>query len=477
MLPILPRPACRSSLGGVSADSAASAQWDSETVPSLLIACTPVHGHVQPLVAVAGHLIARGHRVRFLTGSRYRSGVEATGGEYLALPRDIDYDDSDVDAAFPGRIGRTGIAGIRWDIENIFLAPAPQQLAALDAAIAAEKTDAVLVESMFVGALALVSRPRGERPPVVNLGIIPLGLSSVDTAPFGLGIAPMPGLRGRIRNRALRFVAEQVIFARLQRRAQRMVHETAGYELKGFFLGSAALADAVVQFTVPEFEYPRSDLPGHVHFVGPVARSRPTSAALPEWWGDLDGSRPVVHVTQGTIANADFGALIVPTIEALANDDVLVVVSTGGRPLAELPALPANVRAATYLPYDALLPLTDVVVTNGGYGGVHYAMEHGIPLVVAGTTEDKVEVSARIAWAGVGINLRTETPTTDAVGAAVRTALADPSYRAASERVGAAIRASAGLDGLDAVLAGLVSRSPAAPPSPSASSSPSTSDG
>ncbi|NYD67605.1 glycosyltransferase [Agromyces atrinae] len=431
-------------------------------MPSLLIACTPVHGHVQPLLAVARHLIGHGHRVRFLTGERYRSAVEATGAEYLALPRDIDYDDSDVDAAFPDRVGRTGVAGIRWDVENIFLAPAPLQLAALDEAIAAEQTDAVLVESMFVGAVALVSRPRGERPPVVNLGIIPLGLSSVDTAPFGLGIAPMPGLRGRIRNRALRFVAEHVIFGALQRSAQRMVRETTGHELEGFFLGSAALADAVVQFTVPEFEYPRSDLPEHVHFVGPVARSRPSSAALPEWWGDLDGSRPVVHVTQGTVANADLGALIVPTVEALASDDVLVVVSTGGRPLTDLPALPSNVRAAEYLPYDALLPLTDVVVTNGGYGGVHYAMEHGVPLVVAGTTEDKIEVSARVAWSGVGIDLRTERPTTDAVRRAVRTALADPSYRAASERVGAAIRASAGLDGLDEVLMDLIARAPAA---------------
>lgn len=40
--------------------------------------------------------------------------------------------------------------------------------------------------------------------------------------------------------------------------------------------------------------------------------------------------RPVVHVTQGTIANKDFGQLIAPTLRALADEDVLVVVSTGG---------------------------------------------------------------------------------------------------------------------------------------------------
>ncbi len=120
---------------------------------------------------------------------------------------------------------------------------------------------------------------------------------------------------------------------------------------------------------------------------------------LPAWWNELDGSRPVVHVTQGTVANKDYDELIAPAMAGLAGEDLLVVVSTGGRPVATLPhPLPAKVRAAEYLPYDRLLPLTDAFINNGGYGGVHYAMEHGVPLVVAGLTEDKVEVSARVAW-------------------------------------------------------------------------------
>jgi len=49
--------------------------------------------------------------------------------------------------------------------------------------------------------------------------------------------------------------------------------------------------------------------------------------------------------------------VIAPTLRALADDDVLIVVSTGGRPLESLPALPPNARAATFLPYDELLPL------------------------------------------------------------------------------------------------------------------------
>ena len=64
------------------------------------------------------------------------------------------------------------------------------------------------------------------------------------------------------------------------------------------------------------------------------------------------------------------------------------------------------------IPHDLLLPKVDVMVTNGGYGAVQRALSMGVPLVVAGNTEDKPEVAARVAWAGAGVNLKTGTPET-----------------------------------------------------------------
>jgi UDP:flavonoid glycosyltransferase YjiC (YdhE family) len=57
-------------------------------------------------------------------------------------------------------------------------------------------------------------------------------------------------------------------------------------------------------------------------------------------------------------------------------------------------------------------------------------MSLGIPLVTAGLTEDKADVSARVAWFGVGINLKTNQPTPDALRTAIRTVLEKPQYRA-----------------------------------------------
>ena len=198
---------------------------------------------------------------------------------------------------------------------------------------------------------------------------------------------------------------DRFVFAELQRTAERMVRDVIGADLEVPVMNYPSVADAVVQFSVPEFEYPRGDLTTPVHFVGPVSLADASTVELPAWWDELHDGRPVVHVTQGTVANGDLSGLVLPTFEALADRDVLVVATTGGRDVPSL-ALPANARIAPYLPYDRLFPLLSAFVTNGGYGGVQYALAHGVPIVAAGDSEDKSEVSARVAWSGAGLRLR-----------------------------------------------------------------------
>ena len=107
----------------------------------------------------------------------------------------------------------------------------------------------------------------------------------------------------------------------------------------------------------------------------------------------------------------------------------MVVASTGGRHVSELNfTVPSNTYVAEHIPHDLLLPKVDVMVTNGGYGAVQRALATGVPLVVAGNTEDKPEVAARVAWSGAGIDLRTGTPTPKAIRTAVRDVLGDGRY-------------------------------------------------
>jgi len=79
------------------------------------------------------------------------------------------------------------------------------------------------------------------------------------------------------------------------------------------------------------------------------------------------------------------------------------------------------------------------MITNGGYNGVQVALANGVPLVAGGSTEDKPEVANRIAWAGLGVNLKTATPSPEQVRAAVRTVLDDGAYRERARQMAAEI--------------------------------------
>jgi len=120
--------------------------------------------------------------------------------------------------------------------------------------------------------------------------------------------------------------------------------------------------------------------------------------------------------------------------------DVLTVVSAKNLPYGSLPELPKNVRLAKFLPYSELMKHVDVFVTNGGYGGVHYALSEGVPIVAAGSTEDKPEVANRVEWSGAGINLKTATPSSSSIRRAVKVLLRNPTYRCAAKKLADSIK-------------------------------------
>jgi UDP:flavonoid glycosyltransferase YjiC (YdhE family) len=98
------------------------------------------------------------------------------------------------------------------------------------------------------------------------------------------------------------------------------------------------------------------------------------------------------------------------------------------------------------------MPTTDVFVTNAGFGGRQYALSHGVPIVAAGDTEDKPEVSMRAEWAGVGVNLKTGTPTADAIRTGVDLVLGDRGYRDRARALAARIREYDTFDAIEAEL-------------------------
>ena len=423
-----------------------------------LLAVSAVPGHVMPMVRIGQHLAERGHLVEMLTGARFAGQVKSAGLRFLPLPPGGLTDSEPAAVTFDRppvpRLVRRWLRG-RAEMRSLFITPMAAQFRALTAALAGPAGfDAVLVDVGFTGALPLLLSAAA-RPPVVVCNMAPLMLSSTDAAPFGMARQPEAGVDYRPMN----WVVHHVMFGSTQARARRVLSKLGSGPVPVFLPDWPRMADRMVQLSVPALEYPRRDLPDSVLFAGPVLPALGPAVALPEWWPDLAAARSVIHVTQGTWDNADLGRLAGPAIRGLADDDVLVVVSTGGRPASAVPGpVPANARIAEFLPYHLLLPLVDVMVTNGGYSGVQHALAYGIPLVVAGDTADKAEVAARVAYNRCGIDLHTGAPDAEAVAAAVRSVLADGEYRRQAGRLCRDIAATNSLDAIADLVTAIVAR-------------------
>jgi UDP:flavonoid glycosyltransferase YjiC (YdhE family) len=419
-----------------------------------LLCATPAQGHAVPLLAIARRLVGDGHQVVFLTTEHYRERVAATGARFVPLAPECDAHDLMV--ANPDReaSSKRGLRGVKDDLRRIFLGPLPGQFTGLSEILSDFAADVIVADTMFLGAFPFAQRPRSLRPAVVCIGVLPLATTSRDTAPFGTALQPGTTALLRLRNASLNWVTEHIVLRDIQQLAQRRLAETGSPPFPGYFIDlPTRVVDAYLQATVSGFEYPRADLPASVRFVGPILAPPSTGFDLPHWWDELGAGRPVVHVTQGTLDNADLGRLLLPAIGALAGDDLLVVATTGGPDPGPLrAALPANVRLERFIPHDLLLPHVDVMITNGGYGGVQQALAHGVPLVVAGDSEDKPEVAARVHWSGAGIDLRTGRPSPAQLATAVRRVMARPAFAVRARALQAEILRARPLDTIAEVL-------------------------
>ncbi len=397
----------------------------------------PLIGHLNPILAVSNVLIAAGHEVVGLTATWLRDRVEDAGLKFYPLPVGADLDTRDILALVPELRDLPpgqppGPEQICTAVYRFFADTIPGQHKGLQQVLQDFPADVIVADDAYYGVLPMLLGPRAKRPPIVLCGTSILHGRRDDGAPNFAGLPPATTQAQRDEYAALARKRDNEIELPVLRRVNGHLADLGAPPLTMILPESTVeLADSYIQLTVPSFEFPQN-FPHSVQFVGtpPIV---PNQVPLPSWAHEVDGSRKVVLVTQGTAANFDLGLLVGPTLAALANEpDLLVIATAGGRPIDAIPGpIPANARVASYLPFEWALAKADVLVTNGGYGSVNQAMSFGVPLVTAGLTEDKPDVNVRVAWSGVGINLATNEPTPQALRDAVRTVLDKPDYRVA----------------------------------------------
>lgn len=316
--------------------------------------------------------------------------------------------------------GRAGaLAEVRHLYDEVLVGTAAAQAPILAELVGREGVDLIVSDTLAFAA-GVVAEASGV--PWVTFGDGPLLWPDPQIPPFGTGLPVLAGAPGRHRNRHVKRVADALLFAGALDALNRL-RAASGLWPVADLLTAGVSRRAHLQGCAPGFEYPRERPPSFVHFVGALGPGVGFAPPLPD---DLRRGRrrgPLAVVTQGTL-RADPRELVDPACAALHADGYRVAVAgvRPSRPDAGVTFLPA-------VDYADAFAQADVVVTNGGYTGVTTALAAGVPTVVAGATEEKADIGARLRASGAGVAIRRVRPTPGQIHRAVRRVTTDPALR------------------------------------------------
>jgi UDP:flavonoid glycosyltransferase YjiC (YdhE family) len=362
----------------------------------------PAAGHVFPIVPGLLALQAGGHEVRLLTAPDLVGALREAGLDARA----VDVPRTDASQADAGRL--------TIDFGQM-LTRGPLERTDLERAIADFAPDALLIDTNAYGA-AVGAEASGLPWATLMPSLLPLPGRGVP--PYGLGMAPMGGLVGRARDRLGWTVVERM-YARKMLPHLNPLRAAAGLPALRSPIEHLHAPDLLITLTDQPLEYPRSDTPAHVRFVGLQAWDPPADA--PGWL--LEDGDPWVLVTLSTDYQGD-EELARAAIEALRDEPVRVILTLGGADRATTLPRAGNVRVEKFVPHGPVLERAAAVVSHGGFGIVAKAALAGVPMVAVPFGRDQPEVARRVVQSGVGVRLPRKRLTAERLRAAVRESMA-----------------------------------------------------
>ncbi len=403
---------------------------------------SPARGHLYPIVPIMSELAARGHHTSVCTladelGHLAQMGIEGWAIDPAVERKQIE----DWRERSPRKAGLS--------VLKTFTERAGGEVHDLVRAIDRCNPDFILVDVNCWGA-ATVAEASGLPWAVYSPYLLPL--PSRDAPPFGLGLTPMDGLIGTVRDaiigRAFNTSFDRAVMPTIN--ALRAQHGLSTLDRYSELLERPPL---LLALTAEGFEYPRTDWPANVRLVGAIDWSPPLPA--PAWLTELRD--PLVLVTCSTERQRDKRLLHV-ALEALPAAGMSVIGTTAAHDPRSFRA-PSGSRVVRFVPHEAVLERAVCVVCHGGMGITQKALAAEVPVVVVPCGRDQLDTARRVQVAEAGVRLSPRRLTPDQLAAAVRTAI---ECHAGVQRVSRAYAAaggrSAAADAIETVMTELPAR-------------------
>jgi UDP:flavonoid glycosyltransferase YjiC (YdhE family) len=185
--------------------------------------------------------------------------------------------------------------------------------------------------------------------------------------------------------------------------------------------------EATILMDAPEFA-PLTDLPPHVHAVGPLVHEQ--VGKVPSWFSRLDPRKKSLFVYLGSYGE-QFNRVVDYLGRMLADsEDYQVIAATGGLYSYSGTDCPPNVIVSDYVPASLVLSHNcAAMITHGGRGSIYSALHHGVPLVGIPNQGEQEWNLAAVERHGLGRKLSAKRMTFERFGEAIRAVIDDPTFR------------------------------------------------
>ena len=375
-----------------------------------LFVVPPLVGHVNPTVAVAAELTARGHSVAW---AGVPEVVAPLVGPDAVVLRCAGPDLTHAAAIRPA--DARGPLAFKFLWEGFLIPLAEAMIPGVEHAVQSFHPDVLVVDQQAVAGAVVAER----------LGL-PWATSATTSAELTEPLAGMPKVAAWVRE----------LLLTLEERFGKP--DPARYERP---LGDLRFSPhLVLAYSTEQLAGVPDGLGSELRFVGPSLAPRPTPVEFP--WGFLDGGGAAVLVSLGT-ANADAGErFLTAAAEAIAARPRLrgVVVDPAGRVALDA----ENLLVRRYVPQLELLSRVSAVICHGGHNTVCETLFHDLPLVIAPIRDDQPIVAQQVVAAGAGLRLRFGRAGAERIGSALDAVLTDEAFADAAARIGQSFRLAGG---------------------------------
>ncbi len=399
----------------------------------------PLTGHLNPMLALAGALQKRGHKIVFFN---------LPDMEQISLAADIPFVPFGKDDAPIGFVpkllgplaGLSGLAVVEDWFQRIVPALLDVVFKHLPEVLASNPVDGLIIDAAYNTAPLVAIHGR---VPFLQLWL-PMHYDLSGSTPIPtFDWLPEKTPEALARNRqALQQMAQQATPAFAKGAAYA---EAVGLSIDLHDPGALASPLAILTQTPREFDFPDISIPPQFRYLGPL-QDDAARASVPFSWEKLD-SRPLVYASLGTLVNGSEAIRDVLLQAMRALPELQCVLALGG---SELPPnhqkYPENIIVVQQAPQLDLLKRASLCMTHAGLNTVLECLRFGVPMVAIPIGFDQPGVAARIEYHQVGETISLETLTADRLAAAIRHVLHEPAYRASTARFKTTIAANYGLD-------------------------------